>query len=159
MSESINIAKELISINSITPNDNGCLELIETQLKPIGFNLKRYDSNGVSNLYAKRGTEGPLVVFAGHTDVVPPGPIEKWNSDPFVPTEENGILYGRGSADMKSSLAAFVVAIKEYVHENPNHHGTIGLFITSDEEGIAIDGTKKLLKPFCMTNKKLIFVS
>lgn len=157
MSESINIAKELISINSITPNDNGCLELIENQLKPIGFNLKRYDSNGVSNLYAKRGTQGPLVVFAGHTDVVPPGPIEKWNSDPFVPTEENGILYGRGSADMKSSLAAIVVAIKEYVHENPNHQGTIGLFITSDEEGIAIDGTKKIVEAFLHDKQEVDF--
>jgi succinyl-diaminopimelate desuccinylase len=143
MSKTLEIAKKLISIESITPNDNGCIDLIESELASYNFKFERFDSNGVSNLYAKYGSSSPLLVFAGHTDVVPAGPIDQWSSDPFIPTEREGNLFGRGAADMKTSLAAFIVAIQEFLEEYPNHFGSIGLFITSDEEGVATDGTKK----------------
>ena len=103
----------------------------------------------------KEGESSPSVIFAGHVDVVPPGPIDKWHSDPFIPTEKDGLLYGRGSADMKSSIAAFIVAINEFTAEFPNHKGSIGLFITSDEEGIATDGTKKIVEHFIHNNQDI----
>lgn len=110
-------------------------------LAPLGFKAEFHQEGGVTNLWARRGTEGPLLVFAGHTDVVPPGPSDKWGSDPFVPTERDGRLYGRGAADMKSSIAAFVVACEEFVAKHPNHTGSIALLLTSDEEGPAVHGT------------------
>ena len=155
MTKTLDIAKRLIEIDSITPNDNGCINIIKSELKNLNFEYQSIDSNGVSNLYARRGESSPSVIFAGHVDVVPPGPLEKWQSDPFIPTEEDGLLYGRGSADMKSSIAAFIVAINEFTTEYPDHNGSIGLFITSDEEGVATDGTKKIVEHFIHNNQDI----
>ncbi|MBS0354352.1 MAG: succinyl-diaminopimelate desuccinylase [Proteobacteria bacterium] len=135
------LTRELIARPSVTPQDSGCLELIAARLAPLGFVCERIDGGGVSNLWARRGTQNPLVVFAGHTDVVPTGPLAEWHSDPFVPTERDGFLYGRGAADMKSSLAAFVTAIEAFVAAHPDHAGSIALLLTSDEEGDATHGT------------------
>ncbi|MBN8282680.1 succinyl-diaminopimelate desuccinylase [Zoogloea sp.] len=135
------LACELISRPSVTPEDAGCLELISARLAPLGFLCERIDSSGVCNLWARRGTARPLVVFAGHTDVVPTGPLDAWTSNPFEPTERDGQLFGRGAADMKSSLAAFVTAIEDFVATNPEHAGSIALLLTSDEEGDATHGT------------------
>src|SRR5210317_172791 len=157
MSKTLEIAKKLISIESITPNDYGCIDLIESELASYNFKFERFDSNGVSNLYAKHGSSSPFLVFAGHTDVVPPGPINQWSSDPFIPTEREGNLFGRGAADMKTSLAAFIVAIQEFLEEYPNHFGSIGLFITSDEEGVATDGTKKIVERFIHDKQQVDF--
>ena len=157
MSKTLEIAKKLISIESITPNDYGCIDLIESELASYNFKFERFDSNGVSNLYAKHGSSSPLLIFAGHTDVVPPGPINQWSSDPFIPTEREGNLFGRGAADMKTSLAAFIVAIQEFLEEYPNHFGSIGLFITSDEEGVATDGTKKIVERFIHDKQQVDF--
>ena len=135
------LACELISRPSVTPEDAGCLELITARLAPLGFLCERIDSSGVSNLWARRGTAAPLVVLAGHTDVVPTGPLDAWTSNPFTPSERDGKLYGRGAADMKSSLAAFVTAIEGFIAEHPDHPGSIALLLTSDEEGDATHGT------------------
>lgn len=136
------LAKALIRRASVTPADEGCLELIGTRLAAIGFSLERIDSNGVSNLWARRGGESPLFCFAGHTDIVPAGPESEWVSAPFEPSERDGHLYGRGAADMKTSLAAFVTASERFVLENPQHKGSIALLLTSDEEGTAAYGTR-----------------
>ncbi|MDA9221914.1 succinyl-diaminopimelate desuccinylase [Methylophilaceae bacterium] len=155
MTKTLDIAKRLIEIDSITPNDNGCINIIKSELNNLNFEYQSIDSNGVSNLYAKRGESSPSIIFAGHVDVVPPGPLDMWQSDPFIPTAKDGLLYGRGSADMKSSIAAFIVAINEFTAEFPNHKGSIGLFITSDEEGIATDGTKKIVEHFIHNNQDI----
>src|SRR6056300_1798257 len=155
MTKTLDIAKRLIEIDSITPNYNGCINIIKSELNNLNFEYQSIDSNGVSNLYAKRGESSPSIIFAGHVDVVPPGPLDKWQSDPFIPTAKDGLLYGRGSADMKSSIAAFIVAINEFTAEFPNHKGSIGLFITSDEEGIATDGTKKIVEHFIHNNQDI----
>ncbi|MCD0502604.1 succinyl-diaminopimelate desuccinylase [Bordetella petrii] len=135
------LVRELIARPSVTPDDVDCQMLLAQRLEQVGFRCETIARGGVTNLWARRGTSGPLAIFAGHTDVVPPGPREKWDSDPFVPTERDGYLYGRGAADMKSSIAAFVVAAEEFVAAHPGHPGSIGLLITSDEEGPAVDGT------------------
>lgn len=145
-SPTLALARQLIARPSITTADAGCLELISERLAPLGFALERIDSNGVSNLWARRGSAAPLVCFAGHTDVVPPGPREQWLSDPFAPTERDGRLYGRGAADMKSSIAAFVVAAERFVAARPQHAGSIALLLTSDEEGDAVDGTIRVVE-------------
>ena len=141
MSKTLALTEELISLRSVTPADGGCQLKMAERLKPLGFNCETIASGDVTNLWARRGTAQPLLVFAGHTDVVPTGPLERWTSDPFVPTHRDGKLYGRGAADMKTSLAAMVVAVEEFVAAHPNHKGSIGFLITSDEEGPAIDGT------------------
>ena len=142
MSEPVRqLAEALIARASVTPEDAGCLELIAERLKPLGFVFERIDRNGTSNLWARRGTTAPLMVLAGHTDVVPTGNLDAWTTPPFDPSERDGKLYGRGAADMKSSLAAFVVAVEQFVTENPNHPGSIAFLLTSDEEGPANDGT------------------
>lgn len=146
MSATLELAQALIARPSVTPQDAGCLDLIAERLAPLGFALERIDANGVSNLWARRGNARPLVCFAGHTDVVPTGPLDKWGSDPFVPTIRDGKLYGRGAADMKSSLAAFVVAAERFVAANPGHKGSIALLLTSDEEGDAVDGTVRVVE-------------
>ena len=140
------LTEALIRRPSVTPHDEGCLELISERLAPLGFHFERIEAAGVSNLWARRGNAQPLVCFAGHTDVVPTGPRPEWQSDPFVPTEEGGYLYGRGAADMKTSLAAFVVAIEQFVAEHPDHSGAIALLLTSDEEGVATHGTKLVIE-------------
>lgn len=137
----LNLAKQLISCRSITPDDADCQKLLSLRLKKIGFRCEDMSYSGVTNLWARRGDIGPLIVFAGHTDVVPAGPSQHWLYDPFSPTEHEGYLYGRGAADMKSSLAAFTVAVEEFVSRYPKHPGSIALLITSDEEGIAEHGT------------------
>ena len=144
--DTLELAKQLIARRSVTPDDAGCLDLIESQLEPLGFVCERYAANGVDNLWARRGTAAPLVCFAGHTDVVPTGPLEQWTSDPFTPTIRDGKLYGRGAADMKTSLAAFVVAIRKFVAAHPEHPGSIAVLFTSDEEGPAVDGTVKVVE-------------
>jgi len=146
MSKTLELAKTLIAKASITPDDNGCQELLADRLKPLGFDIETIHQNGVTNFYARKGKESPLVVFAGHTDVVPPGPLDLWDSDPFVPTEKDGKLFGRGAADMKSSLAAFITSIEDFLLQFPTHQGSIGLLITSDEEGVATDGTVRIVE-------------
>jgi succinyl-diaminopimelate desuccinylase len=142
MSEPVRqLTEALIARASVTPEDAGCLELIAERLKPLGFSFERIDRNGTSNLWARRGTTAPLMVLAGHTDVVPTGNLDAWTTPPFQPSERDGKLYGRGAADMKSSLAAFVVAVEQFVTEHPNHPGSIAFLLTSDEEGPANDGT------------------
>jgi succinyl-diaminopimelate desuccinylase len=155
MTKTLDLAKALIKKASITPNDMGCQELMIGCIKPLGFNVELMNYGNVQNFYARKGNTAPLIVFAGHTDVVPPGPIDQWKFDPFSPSEEEGLLYGRGSADMKSSLAAFIVAIQEFTNEYPNHNGSIGLLITADEEGIATDGTVKVVEALKARNEKI----
>ena len=144
------MAKALIARRSITTEDAGCLDLIAARLAPLGFVCERIDSTGptghVCNLWARRGTAKPLIVFAGHTDVVPPGPSEKWQSDPFVPTECDGMLYGRGAADMKTSVAAAIVATERLLASAPELTGSLAFLLTSDEEGDATDGTVKVVE-------------
>ena len=145
-SKTLSLAINLLTRRSNTPEDAGCQELMISHLEPLGFKIERMRFGNVDNLYARRGTTGPLLVFAGHTDVVPTGPLDKWHTHPFEPTIKDGMLYARGAADMKTSLAAFITSIEEFIAENPNHTGSIGLLITSDEEGVAVDGTIKVVE-------------
>jgi succinyl-diaminopimelate desuccinylase len=142
----LDLARELIARRSQTPDDAGCQDLLGERLARSGFRGERLAANGVSNLWARRGDAHPIVCFAGHTDVVPPGPLDAWDSDPFDPSLRDGYLYGRGAADMKSSLAAFVVAIEQFVAARPDHPGSIAVLITSDEEGPAVDGTVRVVE-------------
>ena len=146
MSETLQLAGQLISRRSLTPTDDGCLDLIGARLALLGFSLEKMRCGEVDNLWARRGNIGPLVCFAGHTDVVPTGPLDRWDSDPFTPDVRDGMLYGRGAADMKGSLAAFVIAIERFVTEHPQHRGSIALLLTSDEEGVAVDGTVRVVE-------------
>ncbi len=146
MTPTIELAKNLIARRSLTPDDAGCQEILIERLEKLGFTVEKMRFGFVDNFWARRGTAKPLVVFAGHTDVVPTGPVEQWVSEPFTPTIRDGMLYGRGSADMKTSIAAFIVALEEFLAVNPNHNGSIGLLITSDEEGVAVDGTVKVVE-------------
>ncbi len=143
-SKVLELASALIERPSVTPDDAGCQSMLAERLSAVGFQCETLCFGEVTNLWARRGSGAPLLVFAGHTDVVPTGPLEQWESDPFSATERNGRLYGRGAADMKSSIAAFVVAAEEFVAANPDHSGSIGLLITSDEEGPAVNGTVKV---------------
>lgn len=149
------LACELIARPSVTPEDAGCLELLADRLAPLGFTLERIDGGGVGNLWARRGTTAPVLCFAGHTDVVPPGPAEAWNTPPFSPTIKDGVLYGRGAADMKTSLAAFVTAIERFLAAHPDHAGSIALLLTSDEEGIATHGTVKVVEALAARGERL----
>ena len=135
------LAEQLIACRSVTPEDGGCMTIISERLQRIGFDCEFINRNGVTNLWARRGKAAPLFCFAGHTDVVPTGPIESWLSPPFEPNRRDGFLFGRGSADMKGSLAAFVTASEDFVASNPAHRGSIAFLLTSDEEGDATDGT------------------
>lgn len=137
----LTLAQQLLACPSVTPADAGCMDLIAARLAPLGFTCEYINRNGVTNLWARRGSTAPLLVLAGHTDVVPTGPVEKWTSAPFTPTVRDGKLYARGAADMKSSLAAFVVAVENFVAAHPNHRGSLAFLLTSDEEGDATDGT------------------
>jgi succinyl-diaminopimelate desuccinylase len=142
----LELARALIARPSVTPEDGGCLELIAARLAPLGFAFERIDRGGVCNLLARRGAAGPALCFAGHTDVVPPGPLDQWTSDPFRPEVRDGFLYGRGAADMKTSIAAFITATERFVAACPGHAGSIALLLTSDEEGRAIDGTVRVVE-------------
>ena len=142
----LELAQELIRRRSVTPEDGGCQDLIAARLAVAGFKCEPMRFGEVSNLWARRGSGRPLLCFAGHTDVVPTGPLSEWHSDPFMPTLRDGKLYGRGAADMKSSIAAFVVAVEAFVKERPRHAGSIAFLLTSDEEGPAVDGTVKVVE-------------
>jgi len=149
-SPTLDLTQQLISRHSVTPVDGGCQQLIGERLSRIGFTLEPMafgdGADRVENLYARRGKASPIVVFAGHTDVVPTGPLDQWHSDPFVPVIRDGVLYGRGAADMKTSLAAMVVATEEFVQAHPAHKGSIGFLLTSDEEGPSVNGTAKVVE-------------
>jgi succinyl-diaminopimelate desuccinylase len=145
MTATLALTQQLIRRRSVTPDDDGCQALVAERLTALGFRAETIASNGVTNLWLRRGAAPPVFVFAGHTDVVPTGPLEQWHSDPFTPTIRDGALYGRGASDMKSSLAAFVVAAEEFVQARPRHRGSIALLLTSDEEGPATDGTVKVV--------------
>ena len=141
MTATLQLAQQLIACRSVTPDDGGCQPLIAARLAPLGFRAETIARNGTTNLWLRRGRQRPTVVFAGHTDVVPPGPREQWAADPFTPTVRDGMLFGRGASDMKGSVAAFAVAAEEFVRQHPRHAGSIALLLTSDEEGPATDGT------------------
>jgi succinyl-diaminopimelate desuccinylase len=149
----LELAKELIGRRSVTPEDGGCQQVLAQRLAAAGFRCEPMKFGEVSNLWARRGSGHPVVCFAGHTDVVPTGPLSEWHSDPFVPTIRNGKLYGRGAADMKSSIAAFVVAAETFVKEQPKHSGSIALLLTSDEEGPAVDGTVRVVEALKKRNE------
>src|SRR5579862_1952224 len=137
MSQALELTKALMARRSVSPADEGCQELLAARLAAAGFTLEPHPFGPVRNLWARRGQAAPVFCFAGHTDVVPTGPLEEWHSDPFMPEERNGVLYGRGAADMKSGLAAMVTASEEFVATHPQHRGTIAFLITSDEIGRA----------------------
>jgi len=153
------LTEALISKRSVTPEDAGCQDLIRQRLDALGFRCETLAANGTTNLWAERdgGRPGPLFVFAGHTDVVPPGQLEAWGSDPFVPTERNGRLYGRGAADMKTSLAAFVVATEDFVATRSEYQGCLAFLLTSDEEGPATDGTVQIVNRFEQQSRRIDF--
>jgi succinyl-diaminopimelate desuccinylase len=144
--DTLALARELISRRSVTPEDGGCQDLLGARLAAAGFSIDPMPRGSVVNLWARHGDKAPVVCFAGHTDVVPPGPLTQWIQDPFLPTERDGRLYGRGAADMKTSVAAFTVAAERFVAANPDHAGSIAIMLTSDEEGDAIDGTVRVVE-------------
>jgi succinyl-diaminopimelate desuccinylase len=146
MSATLELTQELISRPSVTPADEGCQELLAARLAAAGFQIERLRYGSVDNLWARHGRQGPVLCFAGHTDVVPTGPLEEWRSDPFKPTIRDGLLYGRGAADMKSALAAMATAAEQFVRERPDHNGTLVFLITSDEEGPSVDGTRRVVE-------------
>ncbi|SPE22229.1 N-succinyl-diaminopimelate deacylase [Burkholderiales bacterium] len=156
-SPTLALVKALAARASVTPADAGCQDLLADRLLASGFVAERFDRNGVCNLWLRRGTRRPTFVFAGHTDVVPPGPAERWQSDPFVPVEREGFLVGRGVADMKTSVAAFVVAAEEFVAQNPGHGGSIAMLLTSDEEGPAVDGTVAVVEALAARSESIDF--
>jgi succinyl-diaminopimelate desuccinylase len=149
------LTRALIERKSLTPDDAGCQALMASRLAPLGFRIDTLESNSVMNGWWRRGTAGPLVCFAGHTDVVPTGPAARWHSDPFIPTERDGFLYGRGAADMKASLAAFVTAIEAFVGAHPDAPGSIALLVTSDEEGPSVDGTVKVVEKLAAAGERI----
>jgi succinyl-diaminopimelate desuccinylase len=155
MNATLELTQQLIRRRSVTPEDDGCQALVAGRLAPLGFQAETIASNGVTNLWLRRGRAAPVLVFAGHTDVVPAGPLEQWHSDPFTPTVRDGVLYGRGASDMKSSVAAFVVAAEEFVRSRPQHPGSIALLLTSDEEGPATDGTVKVVDALRSRNESI----
>ena len=154
-SATLELAKELISRRSVTPDDAGCQALMIERLAALGFEIEHLRFGEVDNFWARRGTQAPLFAFAGHTDVVPTGPASAWQSDPFVPTERDGLLYGRGAADMKGSLAAMVTACESFVTDHPKHLGSIAFLITSDEEGPSIQGTVKVIETLEARGEKI----
>jgi len=155
MSDTLALAKELIARPSVTPEDAGCQAILAQRLQALGFSVETLRYGEVDNLWARRGSESPLFVFAGHTDVVPSGPESDWRHPPFSPTEENGLLYGRGAADMKGSLAAMITATERFLAQHPNHCGSLAYLITSDEEGVAINGTVKVVEWLQTRNEKI----
>lgn len=146
MSETIDLAQKLLQIDSVTPEDKGCQSLIADYLTPLGFQNESLPFEEVSNLWSRKGKQSPVIVFAGHTDVVPTGPEQAWTYPPFSAHIEEGMMYARGAADMKSAIACFMVASKKFIGDFPNHQGSIGLLITSDEEGPAVNGTVKVIE-------------
>lgn len=155
MTNLLELTKQLIARPSVTPDDQGCQLVIAEHLQALGFNIEQLRFGNVDNLWARRGTKQPLFVFAGHTDVVPPGPVDQWLHDPFRPTIEDKTLYGRGAADMKSSIAAMICACEQFIEDNPGHDGSIAFLITSDEEGVAVDGTVKVIETLQQRNESI----
>ena len=155
MTDIIELTKDLISRPSVTPDDKGCQDLLIARLEPLGFKVEKMRFGEVDNLWLRRGTQAPLFCFAGHTDVVPPGSLDQWQSDPFTPEIRDGKLFGRGTADMKGSIAAMCVAIERFIKHHPNHAGSIALLITSDEEGPAVDGTVKVIETLQARNEHI----
>ncbi|MDF2177742.1 succinyl-diaminopimelate desuccinylase [Aliiglaciecola sp. CAU 1673] len=153
--EVLRLTKALIEKASITPEDMGCQTLMAEYLRPLGFHIEMMAFEDTLNMWARKGKEGPLLCFAGHTDVVPPGPLDKWHSPPFKATEKGGYLFGRGAADMKGSLAAMLVAVKAFVEKHTNHQGSIAFLITSDEEGPFINGTTRVIDTLEARNEKI----
>jgi succinyl-diaminopimelate desuccinylase len=151
----IEYTRELIARPSLTPDDAGCQDWLAERLAPLGFSQEWVRSGGVTNLWARRGSVAPVVCFAGHTDVVPTGPVERWSYDPFTPTLSDDCLYGRGAADMKGSIAAFLVAVEDFVAAHPDHPGSIAWLITSDEEGPAVDGTVKVVERLAARGERI----
>ena len=146
MSDTLALTQDLIARASVTPADEGCQEVLASRLERVGFRVERLRYGSVDNLWARHGADGPLLCFAGHTDVVPTGPLEEWQSHPFTPTVRDGLLFGRGAADMKSGLAAMVTAVEAYLGARHEHRGAIAFLITSDEEGPSVDGTKRVVE-------------
>lgn len=155
MSETLDLAMELIRRPSVTPEDAGCQGLLSDRLEALGFSIEPMPFDDVSNLWARRGTQAPLFTFAGHTDVVPPGPEDQWLNEPFSPTIRGGFLYGRGAADMKSSIAAMVVACERFLDKHHHHKGSIAFLLTSDEEGPSINGTVKVVEALAARREKI----
>lgn len=155
MSKTLALTEELIRCPSLTPNDAGCQEIISERLAKLNFHIEKMPFADVSNLWARHGKASPLVVFAGHTDVVPTGPLTAWSSNPFEPTIRDGSLFGRGAADMKSGLAAMIVAAENFITKNPNYMGSIAFLITSDEEGPSIHGTQKVVETLMNRHEKM----
>lgn len=155
MSEVVELTKALINRRSVTPLDEGCQEMMADYLRPLGFDIESLVFHDTTNMWARKGTKGPVFCFAGHTDVVPSGPEEKWDTPPFHATEKDGFLYGRGAADMKGSLAAMLVATKRFVTQHPEHKGSIAFLITSDEEGPFINGTPKVVETLEARDEKI----
>ncbi len=151
----IQLACELIARDSVTPDDKGCQDLLSQRLAPLGFKAEKMRFGEVDNLWLRRGDDGPLFCFAGHTDVVPPGPLTDWDSPPFEPEIRNGLLYGRGAADMKGSIAAMTIAVERFLAEQPEFDGSIAFLITSDEEGPATDGTIKVMQTLEARHEKI----
>ena len=151
----LELTKELVGRRSVTPDDGGCQPFLARRLAKSGFRCEPMRFGEVDNLWARRGDQAPLLCFAGHTDVVPTGPLAQWNSDPFVPTQRDGRLFGRGCADMKSSIAAFVVAVEAFIAERPDHSGSIAFLLTSDEEGPSVDGTVKVVERLKARGEKI----
>lgn len=146
---------DLVAEPSITPQDANCQPILIQRLVALGFTIEKMRFGDVDNFWARRGTAQPVFCFAGHTDVVPTGPLEKWTTPPFVATEKDGYLYGRGVADMKGSIAAFIIALEDFIAANPNHAGSIALLITADEEGVAINGTKKVVEALAARSENI----
>lgn len=157
MNPTFQLTQQLIARRSVTPEDGGCQVLIADRLRTSGFKAETIAANGVTNTWLRRGADAPVFAFAGHTDVVPPGPLDQWRTDPFQPSVSDGILYGRGASDMKSSIAAFVVAAEEFVQQHPSHRGSVALLLTSDEEGPSIDGTVRVVEALQSRNETLDF--
>ena len=155
MTETLQLLQNLISRPSVTPEDSGCQALIAQRLAPLGFKAEHLDFIDTQNLWLRRGSAKPLLVFLGHTDVVPPGPLDAWLSPPFEPTIRDGKLYGRGAADMKGGIAAFVTALERFLTANPDHHGSLAILLTSDEEGVATNGIVKVIEILEQRHEKI----
>ena len=155
MSETLTLLKDLIKRESVTPKDAGCQDVLAERLTKIGFNEERLDFDDTQNIWLRRGDAKPLLTFLGHTDVVPPGPLDRWDSPPFEPTIRDGKLYGRGTADMKGGIACFITAVERFIANHPDHQGSIAMMITSDEEGIATNGVVKVVEVLEKRNEKI----
>lgn len=155
MSDTLNLTLELIRRASVTPADAGCMDLVGARLEPVGFHAEWLNFGDTKNIWLRRGTGAPLLVFLGHTDVVPPGPLEDWLSPPFEPEIRDGVLYGRGAADMKSGVAAMVTALERFVAAHPGHEGSVAVLLTSDEEGAATDGVVKVVEALEARGEKI----